>query len=40
MSQTVPPTAVQNVICTDTESNSQAVLELGGDGPASEIMHK
>lgn len=40
LSQTVPSTAVQNVICTDTESNSQAVLEIGRDGPASAIVHK
>lgn len=32
MSQTGPPTAVENVIYTDTESNSQADLETGRDG--------
>lgn len=40
MSQTIPPTAVQNVICTNTESNSQAALEIGRDAPASKIRHK
>lgn len=40
MSQTITLTAVQNVIGTNTESNSQAALEIGRDAPASQIRHK